>query len=233
MFNRERSESERFADHDEAFHSGRVSDPLDRFAGFGQTQLVASAARDGGLPAESGVSELENRVDVVVESADETRFDDVVDAHCGERVADFFEVEFGFIAEERRRIGGVFDDGAATFLFAVEDTPDVALETLPAVVAHVFEVRCEVFAQRLFRRGAVGSDAPGVEVKREPGDSDFIQVVNEHGDTLGVEFGRDFSSVFHADLVKLAAASGGGTLSAEHGADVEDAVLHAVECVGS
>ena len=57
--------------------------------------------------------------------------------------------------------------------------------------------------------------------------------MNEHGDALGVEFGRDFSSVFHADRVKLAAASGGGTLSAEHGADVEDAALHAVECVGS
>ena len=97
----------------------------------------------------------------------------------------------------------------------------------------MFEVRSEVFAQRLFRRGAVGSDAPGVEVKREPGYSDFIQVVNEHGDALGVEFGRDFSGVFDTDLVELAAASGCGTFSAEHGTDVEHAVLHAVECVGS
>ena len=172
-------------------------------------------------------------VDIVVEPADEARFDNVVDSHCGERVAHFLEVEFGVVAEKRSRIGCFVDEGTANFLLAVENTPDVAFEPLLAVIAHLLQMRCEVVPQSLFRRRPVRCNAARVQIKREPRDADLVQIMDQHCDTFRIQFGRNLSGVFDADLVKLPSASSRRSFAAEHGADIEYAVFDAVQRIGS
>ena len=94
-------------------------------------------------------------------------------------------------------------------------------------------MRCEVVPQSLFRRRPVRCNAARVQIKREPRDADLVQIMDQHCDTFRIQFGRNLSGVFDADLVKLPSASSRRPFAAEHGTDIEYAVFDAVQRIGS
>ena len=110
--------------------------------------------------------------------------------------------------------------------------PEVAFEAGAAVGAHRVEVFAEVFAQ--FRLGGrtVGGDAAGVDDEFGIAESDLAEELGQHREAFGVEQGGAATDVFDADLVELAAASGGGAFPAEHRTHVVDPLFDAVHHVG-
>ena len=118
-------------------------------------------------------------------------------------------------------------------LFAVENAPDVFIQAGFAVVAHLVDMFTEKRAQSIFCRFAVFPRTAGIDQQLSIGNSELTEIMHQHGNTFSVEFRRDPADVFHADLMKLTASSGGGAFPAEHRAHVEHALFIAVHDIGA
>ena len=68
-----------FADDQEPFHAGCESDAADGPVHAGQVQFVTAPAGDRILSAQTGMGEFKDRMHIIVQSPDQTRFDGEID----------------------------------------------------------------------------------------------------------------------------------------------------------
>ena len=90
--------AEALAGQQQTLHARRESNPFNRILHAGERDLVAAAAGDSVLRAKPCVRHFENRVDIVVQTADETRREFVIDADLLQALADLVEVVSARIA---------------------------------------------------------------------------------------------------------------------------------------
>jgi hypothetical protein len=221
----------RFEGDEETFEAGAEAD-----AGGGSAAevfdevVVAAAAAEGVLGAESAGGDFPEGFGVVVEAADEVGVDFEKRVQGSgfrvqgrrEELLDPFEVAAGFFGEGFVGGGGALGGLLVAGVFAVEDAEGVGFEAALRVVAELlcfgFEEGDEGVAVALFGFGV----AEAVDLELEVFDAAAAVEVHLEEDALDVLLGVGEAEGFGAELVVLAEAALLGAFVSEIGGDVID-----------
>ena len=168
---------------------------------------------------------------IVVKTAHQEGVDFILDAQPVQTFAHFFEVIARFFAEHTGIIRHIGDDFAAGIDLTVKNTPHVALQAFAAIFAQRINMLEKIFFQRRRSSGTVGRHTAGIEFERSAGNAQLFQKTEQHCDHFRIQLRSHATDIFHADLVELTATPRRRTFAAEHGADVEHALFHAIEYI--
>ena len=216
---------ERFLEgHDEAVFTDGEAD-----AGGGNARaerlreaIVAAAAADGILGAESAVEDLEGGLGVVIEAADEARADFVGDAANVEEIADTGEVGAALVVQEFVDGGQRGDDGLVAGVLRVEDAEGVRDGAALVVGRELILDGIKGFAEGGGVALAGFGIADGVDQQFGAGDAAAFEDLDGEFDHFGVDGGGIGADALGADLEELPVAALLGAFAAEHGAEVEE-----------
>lgn len=192
-------------------------------------RIVASAAADRALGAELVGDPFEDRMVVVVKTADKSWIDYVVDAGGGDELLHAGEEGAAFFAEEVEKTRSGVDKLLHLRILRIENAKRIRVEASARVLVEHVLVALKVLDQGFAVSLALGQRTERVELKSDCSHAQFLPDAREHHDHFGIDVGPLHAKGLGTELMKLTVAPALRTLVAEHRAAVPEALRGAVE----
>ena len=193
--------------------------------------IVAAAAADRRLGAETVRRPLKHRVTVVVEASDETRVHRVLDPGAFQLMLDPGEKRTGLFAKVIDQTGSVIRELLHVRILRIENTERIEVKAVLRRFVQLILMRLKVLEERLAVRGAFRRLTERIDFKLHFLNAQRLPEAGGHEDHFRVDIRTREAESLAAELIELTIAAALRTLVAEHRTEVPDTARGVVKHV--
>ncbi|EJX03300.1 hypothetical protein EVA_08593 [gut metagenome] len=200
-----------------AFHPHRETDPRSRTAAehFNE-RIVTTAAADRTLGAELIRNPFKDGMVVIIQTADKTGIDHIVNAGGAHHFFHSSEESAAFFTEVIQKTRSLIDEILHVGILRIENTQRIGVETALGFFIKLIAVSFEILNQRFAVSLAFGQSAERIKFQTHMADTELLPEAVEHNDHFRVDVGTRHPHCFSTELIELTITAALRTFMTEH-----------------